>query len=218
MDRQIIYTAGYPRSGNHWLARTLSDLFCAPILGGKGDIRFAQRIEPGYAILRTHWDRKQFNWQGYPNPVVHMARDPRDMAVSLMHFRGDQNLSHTIGRLVEDDFAGWVESWILRPTNLNMTYEVMHDNRKSFEWLKRIYWIVTDNEPILDQHVADVIERQQFSNWLHLDRKVNRKGVIGDWEKHFVQANAKVFEENFGWVLRDLDYEQDRDWWKEVPK
>ncbi len=217
-ERLTIYTAGYMRSGNNWLCRTLSDLFCAPIVRAGGVTQFAAHILDGYEIKMTHWDRKQFNEKGYPNPVVHMARDPRDMAVSLMYYHGDQNLSHTVGRLVEDDFAGWVESWMLRPTNLNMTYEVMHDERKSFEWLKRIYRIVTDDAPILHQHIADVIERQNFSNWMHLSRKINRRGKTGDWKNHFNRPLAKVFEQEFGWVLRDLDYERDRTWWTNVRK
>ncbi len=83
----VRFVAGYPRSGNNWLSRTLGDLTdsivsnldqsASPSIGEEGHNR------PGpYA-----WVQQHFRPHEVKCPGVFIIRDPRDVVVSLVHYR-----------------------------------------------------------------------------------------------------------------------------------
>jgi hypothetical protein len=216
---KLVFVIGYPRSGNHWLCRTLSDLFSVPIAAGNDDNRFAQFIDPDpdFKIKITHWTRSKYDKRGHGWPVIHTIRDPRDVCTSLRYYGGHRSLLATMQWMEEDGYIPYVKGWKDRMPELWMNYEFMHDKRKAFDLLGHIYTTIRGHD-CNPAHIAGVIEHQKFDNWLHTNRRIMRKGTVGNWRDHFRQREAKIFEEKFAWALENLGYEFERDWWRGVPQ
>lgn len=81
----VRFVAGYPRSGNNWLSRSLGDLTNSRVgnLAGSPSIGEEGRDRPGpYAWVQQHYRPRHVN-----SPGVFIIRDPRDVTVSLVHYR-----------------------------------------------------------------------------------------------------------------------------------
>jgi hypothetical protein len=214
----LIYVIGFQRSGNHWLCRTLSDLFSVPIDNGKGDIRFAHRIDPerDFKIKIVHWPRQKYLDRGHGRSFVYTMRDPRDMVTSLKYYGGHKTLRQAMDWLSENHYSAFIKGWMNNPPELGTSYEEMHRDREMYYRLSAIYLAIMQHE-CHPQHIVDVIQRQKFANWTHTNRRINRKGIIGDWRNHFCRKDGERFERDYGWIMEAFDYEKDRDWWKGLP-
>jgi len=102
-----VFVTGYPRSGNTWVNRLLSDLLDSPMTtpapNAENATKFCKTGNGGYTIFKTHWapfslwsDRERGvkdpadfyihdYWRGQV-PIVFVQRDPRDVAVSAMFY------------------------------------------------------------------------------------------------------------------------------------
>ena len=132
-----IFVTGFPRSGNTWLNRLLSDLFNAPQQDTPESVvfpNFAEVIEDKYVVRKTHWYRWQYKENGYngqPAYVVWVHRDPRDMVVSMMHYRGVTDLQGVIKSIENPGrdkvgFAAFVSGWLENPPDYRTSYEDLH--------------------------------------------------------------------------------------------
>ena len=112
-NRQQILIAGYPRSGNTYVARLLGSILNAPVTGAYNAVPLAQEgldrdgpyvvrqlhIKPSHnpnapTALESGW---QFSIPLWANErIIHVVRDPRDVCVSVHFYWKRDNLTETI--------------------------------------------------------------------------------------------------------------------------
>ena len=222
MSSAEIFTTAYPRSGNTWLVRLLSDLLNAsqqdipsePLIN-----TFAEKIEPNYIIRKTHWYEWQYpniGYAGEPCKIIWISRDIRDMAVSIMHYRSltSDQLQNTIisldnPGLPDVGIHAFVNGWTENPPDFHVTYESLHNDPITV--LKELHLEIA-GESVSDERIERVIERQQFGRWNQTFPHSMRKGIVGDWRNFFHYDDAILFEKLYGDILRFLGYTEDSSW------
>lgn len=167
------------------------------------------------------------------NPTVHIIRDPRDIAVSAGYHWGKCSLSAimqnmSLGKGCFRHCGQWdeyVERWLpLCPT-------VRYENllKDGLSELTRVI-LELGFEPPEPRKLEIVIARQAFDKRVeHIQEygemyplgkefnlKFMRKGISGDWRNHFDKWLAYRFWFRFGSKIRELGYEEDDEWYKEI--
>lgn len=235
-ERIPIYVVGYPKSGNTWLARLLGDVLDSPVISGRdkpslADEGFSRKGK--YIIRQQHIIHKKRPKDG---KIVFIVRDPRDIAVSVMYYWQRKNLMSVIcgmsGRKGCGDQAplsksgGWVKyvgDWM---EECDFDVFVKYENLlKNTPLALRSILCLLGADPV--KVIDDVVERQSFINRkksIHnklpygetIQNRLMRKGVSGDWKKHFKCQHAEMMHERFFEMMEILEYEEDENWWKHV--
>jgi hypothetical protein len=217
-----IFVAGWPRSGNTWLLRLLSDFLSAPIRNMPPDMnvddRWCKKCNGDWVLVKTHWAREQ--WQDGV-PVVVIRRDPRDVAISAMYARSieptDANLMKVIDTIINDagrgNWEGYNRAW--DKTGVPITsYESLHHNGAgTLAWLsfELMHHMPTSVE------VAGVLDRVSFAKCKAADPHFTRKGIVGDWKNHFKLQHGQLIHDAFGAYMKELGYIDSEDWWEKLP-
>lgn len=232
--RKVVVNA-YPKSGVTWLLRLVCDLL-------EGQHQDTPQMEPlsyghpvsgGWVVRKAHypyWEHAIPILKG--KTVVVTQRDPRDIVVSAMFYRGTTDLKLAINVMASSkrSYAQWIESWLIP----NEAHNKMRSLVKTrYEWLHqgpgelaRIFMAIT-NMPLDDGLIPDevierakiALERQSFEN---MSRQYNdgghfmRKGIVGDWKNHFDRETAQMFNDHFGEFMLSQGYVDNLDWWKDV--
>jgi hypothetical protein len=245
-----IYVVGYPRSGNTWLAQMLADILNSPFTGKFYAVPIGQEgmDRPGdYTIRQLHlkpvYDDSKYNeavptaWVYVPalhadERIVHIYRDPRDMAVSIKHYWGLSSVQATldivagegIGPTGGTPWPEYVKLWFECEGVIHTSYEALHTN--AVAELRRILDEL-DAVPVNDiveaigrQHFAQ--KRQQIATEPESARTYNRgiqishlrKGIVGDWRNEFSPADRELAHRYFWSWLQKLGYETDEGWWR----
>jgi dTDP-4-amino-4,6-dideoxygalactose transaminase len=221
-----IFTTGYPRSGNTWLDRLLSDLLDAPLQTNPGEVVQTWGVHNNKPIVV----RKRHTIHRQPGPTVFIYRDPRDVAVSAMHYRINTNLADVLKGMIgtgiktddlgvqQGNYEGWIRSWWGKDrAQAIVSYEQLHKN--PVKHLKRIVKELVGIDLKTD-HVVNVIERQEFQNVLKNNPEYYhsmRKGVAGDWVNYFTRDLGRLLHERLGELMREQGYIKSDDWWEELP-
>jgi hypothetical protein len=208
----IVHTTGYPRSGNTWIGKLLSDVvdgqwLPAPIaegivVGGNGN--------SGIVVTKNHKRRDEITDS---NPVVFVYRDPRDVAVSLWHYRTRMmTLKETIERMVNvydpnmdlyGPYEGFVRSW-WGIANAQIAYEELQE--KPVEAIERVLGKIG----LTSGHIRESVERQEFSvvKNSNLERFSHhmRKGIVGDWHNYFDHECEELIYEKLGILMSEQGY------------
>lgn len=220
-----IFTTGFPRSGSTWLDRLLSDLLSAPLQSlpdSEMEEDFANEIKNDYIVRKTHWYRQEYSGKGYNeqlSKIILVSRDPRDMVVSMMHYRRNTDLQGTIrsidnGVEIGKGFINFVNGWIDSQPDFWVTYEQLHTQPDLM--LNEIHKVIT-GEPARRMNIKRVIEAQRFGRWKQSFTHSMRKGIVGDWKNFFKYDDALLMEQLYGDQLRILGYTTDPNWVDEVP-
>lgn len=100
MTREIVVLA-YPRSGSTWLTRLLGASLNSPIRDLPGEKSYAaeERPDNGFVLHQTHVLEK------IPQnaSVIHLVRDPRDVAVSMFHYWQLNDLEDALACVLSDN-------------------------------------------------------------------------------------------------------------------
>jgi hypothetical protein len=228
-----IYVVGFPKSGNSWLSRLLGDALDSPVEAMKGKIALADEGFDRRGPFVIHQD----HLVGLPEEdnarIVYILRDPRDVIVSNYFYWDLGSIKETIERCAEGRkpfrrFLGmnfYISKWLDK-------YRLHIDSLTRYEWLNTrpfstLLIVLAELGYKYETDLVDVIERQSFKERLRIveehperlsynqgiQRKLMRKGVVGDWVNHFTFEDAELMEHHFGDLLRKYAYAHDG-WWK----
>lgn len=220
----MIYTAGYPRSGNTWLLRLLSDcLDCGwnSVNGEAPDYPGAQH-DADYLLRKTHAHETSDL-----RHTIFVYRDPRDVAVSIMYYAQHANLKETIEKLgtpIEklnvDRYGAMQEAWWYSgKAAAEVCYTDLHVQPVPTlrNAIRRATGIL-----LPEAKIEAAINRQSFLNarrrygesqYHHI-----RRGIVGDWRNHFDREAGRLMQEQFGELMRDQGFITRSDWWESLPE
>lgn len=216
---RVIHTAGWPRSGNNWTVRILSDLLGAPITyyGESPDAQFAQVIRPGYTVNMTHYGAREFEKSCLNGNIIFVVRDPRDITVSFRHFYHLKTIKDTLLRLKSMNFVDYMLDWSCVSKQVIVRYEDWHNDFISTAMACH-YHITTPKQETSIANCERVKKRQAFDKWTDRGDRVMRKGIVGDWKNEFSEEDAKLAHNLFWPILKEYLYEDENDyqWWQRV--
>lgn len=175
-------------------------------------------------------------WRG--EKFVYITRDPRDVIVSARHYWGAPDIRATITGMLAGKFPfpldplrnyrAYMLAWMDEGLPIARTrYETLHSDTSGE--LRRILDALHLPAP---DDLTPVIKRQEFNakrsqierdgdNRPHgkvAQLHAMRRGMVGDWRLEFRRADGRLLQERAGDVLRLLGYEDNPDWWKELPE
>ena len=247
-----VIVLGYPKSSNTWLSRLLGDILDSPVTGfknakpiategldRKGEYVIRQlHIKPthsgGTELIPDAWS---FNIDAYDGTkLVHVIRDPRDVAVSAMYYWDLKSIKDAINAMAfgthplkgVGKWNDFVRSWqTVHPIPCTtIFYERLHNSVYN-----EIFFLLGKlgiPRPS-DARIHSAIERQEFKTKKALvardgDKRPDgkevqvknmRKGIVGDWKNHFTRDDGELAQRYFGDTMLKLGYVQHRMWWME---
>jgi hypothetical protein len=229
--KEEVFTTGFPRCGNTWLDRILSAMLGAALQTKPGEVieYFGSDHAGDYVVRKTHFYANQYTGIGYsglPAKMVWIQRDPRDMAVSVMYYRGvEPDLTGVMESIFLDKhipgvpvigYRFFMEGWLNSPHyDVMVKYEDLHE--KPVPTLQHIYKTITGGE-LSDEDAEGISYRQRFDRWKSRYAHSMRKGVVGDWRTGFRRRHGSFITAAVGDIMLDQGYIDDLDWWKELPE
>ncbi|WP_251923617.1 sulfotransferase domain-containing protein [Salinibacter ruber] len=166
-------------------------------------------------------------------PYIVMYRDLRDVAVSHYfyvrrtpwhpEFEDYSDLDVEKGirhfrRTLLPDFVNWMRTWREnrdREQSIELRYEDLLDDTAG-EFRRVASHFSLDTSP---QTIEDIVEKHSFENMSggrtrgeQDSDSFARRGVAGDWKRHFTPALKEQFKTQAGQLLIDLGYETDHSW------
>jgi len=221
-----VYVTGFPRSGTHWMARLLSDLLDSPIQSSNRkralNYNHCRGGEGGHLIHRTHLRQRKFSFE---HPIVHIMRDPRDVAVSFMYYQQRPPIEDSLMAVVKwmtdpadiGPYTDWVGEWLLEDRAINTRY-YRHHSAPNMELLAIGKLLEVD---VNEWDTQDSVDRQRFHRWKRKSPRILRKGIVGDWRSHFTLRVGECLDKHVGDFMRYHYYHDktwDEGWYEELPE
>lgn len=233
----VLFVAGMPKSGSTWLENLVAS--CpgyAAVLPPEATFD-ELRGTPGHLFempaglfdrYRDSLVLAKMHCPGTPGnvavlreagiPAVVLYRDPRDVAVSYLHYvrqtpwhldwpilkeaDAGEGIDFFIARRLPE-FAAWMRSWRDNrdpETSLMLSYEEMlADTRSALLRVFSLYGLPLGGA-VIDDAVAESEAAKGRGNHF-------RKGVAGDWRNHFDAKRKEAFREAAGGLLEEFGYE-----------
>ncbi len=215
-----LFVVGRPRSGTVWLNRLLADALDSP-LEALGDMAeeakyFGPGRDGGFVIRKSHDEILR-------GPTVFIQRDPRDVAVSIMHFRNQTELFPIVKQMCEpyeNSYEFNIRKWLdtLR-AEFYTRYELLH--RDAISSLRMTVKVLA-RKRLSNEKLAVVVKRQSFATVKASDttgRLSNsmHSGKVGSWKSHFTREIGEYMQQHLGNFMFQEGYTQDKNWMKELP-
>lgn len=170
--------------------------------------------------------------------IVHVIRDPRDMLVSYMYYHRIPTLLLTCECVMTENnplscsWGNYVNGWMDASRIISRMITVRYGDLLSeteIELTRILRWLGLKYNK---DRIRPSVDRQSFrkkreaiqrleglyygTRIMHLRHM--RKGKAGDWKNHFNRSCGKKVEEAYGELMQELGYEDNRNWWGELPE
>lgn len=228
----------FPKSGGTWIGSLLSDALDIPyvrhsmpplstyvihkhvlpgILAGSKPIivvRDGRDIMVSYFFHAYYLDSPHTKRLTEKFASVLPTEDRESDAKNLCHFIEKSFTSPVYPRFSWKMFC---EQWLGVPDALIVKYESF--NKDPAAALESLLHRLGQSP---DMKLTEIVDKHSFQNVsgrsAGTENKSSflRKGIIGDWRNHFSREAAEIFEYHAGSILRELNYEQDESWVKEL--
>ncbi len=241
----VLFIAGLPKSGTTWLEQMVAGFpgYCevlppevtfAELKGEAGHIHQLQpgvldRFERALVLTKMHIPGTPGNVAALKKagvPCVVLYRDPRDVAVSYVHYVRETpwHQDHPALKQAEmgealrfflrerlPEFARWMRGWRDHrdpATSLMLSYEeLLGDAEDALRRIAALFGLEADEATL-----RDIVERNRFERLQGTGGGFFRKGVAGDWRNHFDEALRREFVAVDGALLVEFGYEKDHAW------
>lgn len=207
-----ITVASRPRSGTTWLIRLLADALdsgaCAHYRFGVDPIQYFSENHGGEYLIRKTHDARDFG-----SPTVVIMRDPRDVAISRMHFNPNKYGSDVTQcvQMLGTCWEAW-HDWWERKGVPRIQYEQLQSTGKTIA-LQSLIRRLTGKELSFEK-IELAFERQSFDAMHKEHPHAARKGIVGDWKNYFTPVTGKLITDILGnWMLRN-GYIMNLTWWE----
>ncbi|XP_074163215.1 sulfotransferase 2A1-like [Sminthopsis crassicaudata] len=244
-DEDVIIVT-YPKSGTHWMIHILSLIYskgdptwvksvpywkrCPWIEGEKQmannrtDCRLFTSHLPVHLFPKAYFTSKA--------KILYVARNPRDILVSLFHFRNYipcyplwSTFEHFFeeflqGKVLYGSWFDHIKGWLpMRNSEkfLFLTYEELHQNPKvSVEKIcqflgkelnkEKINSVVENSSfPVMKNHILETKEPMPVENMETCRIMLMRKGICGDWKNHFTVTQMETFNKLYQEKMKGMD-------------
>jgi len=215
--KKVVVVVGYPRSGNTYLTRLIADILDSPAsrFGAALPLATEGADRPGdWFVTQLHMrpveypgdkrslvDANHFNFYGYAGEhIVYIVRDPRDVAISAMHYWDLPNITETLKamRAGTPPFGQILGSW--NDFNMDWTYGfkfiadipiinyemLCQRTEDQLFWLMKRFVNKNIGEKKWRRKVRDAMARQ--------DIKVKRAEIIDDDAKGIERPYGKTIQ------------------------
>jgi len=249
MAANDILIVGYPRSGNTWISRLLGDALNSPVTGYLGAHPLGEEglDRPGPFVVRqlhlriAKKDMGKFMPSAYrvclkhysSERIVLIVRDPRDVALSIMHYWQRKSLDDALQAMIFGDnpvrvhgplgdfYAEWHAADL--PYALVRYEDLLSNTEAMMRKLCHRLSVVPEHK------ISRVVRRQSFKNRkatitddLPYGKGIQNthlwKGRAGHWPEYFNRRQAQLVELHLGTHLRRYGYEKDSSWMKGLPE
>jgi hypothetical protein len=211
-----VFVTGIPRSGNTYLSRLIGDALDSPVGGARGAVALATEGQdrPGqHRVMQLHLLPRYGECQEVlPDPrtfcvhcwrderVVHIVRDPRDVAVSAYHYFDMPTVEAAIRALGEGhgpysligSWRAWMAAWDEIPVPRVRYEALVADPARELERLFAQWGMQTGGIEKAVERQAFSAKREQIAQdgesrpyGREQQLKHLRKGIAGDWRNHF---------------------------------
>jgi lipopolysaccharide transport system ATP-binding protein len=236
----ILHITHY-KAGSQWLHKILHAATPELVMAPKVEVAefLAEPVEAGKVYPTLYITREEFDGLKLPRDWRRfvMIRDLRDTLVS---FYFSLKVSHqvvidyihdirgTLGAVSEEDGLIWLieKNWLESSGRIQRSWLASGDPLIRYEeLLERDLEIL---EPLLIDECRLPCDRAKFREIVIANRFENltkgrtrgqedrtqheRKGVAGDWQKHFTPRVKDAFKARYGELLIGTGYESSRDW------
>lgn len=232
-----IIVAEHPKSGGSWCASLLANslgIEVRDIYVNDGFKAFDISKHPWYAgsrsygltdscVIKSH-ERPDSKLHQLDAHFIHMIRDGRDVVISKYFYEKDfcvrnniiKEFNYTLEEYIEKtakDWAEYIRAWETQHVITCKYEDLLVDALKE---LKRVFSLLKISVPENSLKAAiDANSKEKFSKSLDKAFKHNtfvRKGIAGDWKKHFNENHKTIFKQKAGEWLIKLGYETDLEW------
>jgi hypothetical protein len=237
-----IWIVGFPKSGNTFLTRLMGDVLDATIMTGYherkwkaladdelGRVRLNDNL---YQIHQAHITTRPLQIGQNKVTVLFVFRDPRDVAVSAMHYWMMPDIETAIERVASGDRLGAGIGWL--DYYRRWTQEGKADVSIPFWGLRyKTRMMVEAALLTIDAPVPYDLENIFFNNRIestrakiertpgtdfgrwpkHMQLKNLRKGIVGDWRNYMTTpAQLKMAHDAWGDILLEIGCESNHNW------
>jgi len=247
-NRRTVYVAGWPKSGSSWFAWLLGDALDCPVgawnsNNDERDFATEGRHRKGpFVVRRGHFrlvDDEggpaalgvcRLAWKNLTDEAVfYIIRDPRDVLVSAAHYWG-RHLAERLDWMISghETHGNWndtINEWLDAPFKRTlMRYEVLVADCPT----ALHHALVDAGLPRSLASLKETCMRQCFNQRRRslaarpggrfIPEAFFWKGQAGSWKGRLDCDMGKQIEEHFGATMRRLGYEDDPEWWRDLPE
>lgn len=220
---QMVYVAGYPRSGNTWLGRLLADALGCGYNSHDGEAPDypGDQTNAPYLVRKSHAHETRD-----PLHTVFVYRDPRDVAVSLWHYMqfpdlltAIKNMTRHIEKLGIESYPSMWDAWREQPAGAEVRYEHLHFRpvatlRRTIRLILNLDMDSLALERAANRQAFEATRRRYGPEQYHHARL----GVPGNWRGYFTRETGRAMQDCFGEIMREMGYINAVDWWQALPE